>query len=75
MITIREAIVVEGRYDINKVRQIFDTAVIETRGFGIYKDKEKLQLIRKLAVTCGVILLFVHLLFFNRDFWKDEKSQ
>ena len=26
-------------------------------------------------ITCGVILLFVHLLFFNRDFWKDEKSQ
>ena len=57
MIAIREAIVVEGRYDIDKVRKIFDTAVIETRGFGIYKDKEKLQLIRKLAVTCGVILL------------------
>lgn len=57
MITIREAIVVEGRYDVNKVRQIFDTAVIETCGFGIYKDREKLQLIRKLAETCGVILL------------------
>ena len=57
MIAIREAIVVEGRYDIDKVRKIFDTAVIETRGFGIYKDREKLQLIRKLAVTCGVILL------------------
>lgn len=57
MITLREAIVVEGRHDIDKVRRIFDTAVIETRGFGIYKDREKLQLIRKLAVTCGVILL------------------
>lgn len=57
MIAIREAIVVEGRHDIDKVRKIFDTAVVETRGFGIYKDREKLQLIRKLAVTCGVILL------------------
>ena len=25
-------------------------------------------------ITCGVILLLVHLVFFNRDFWKDEKS-
>ena len=25
-------------------------------------------------ITCGCIALLVHLVFFNRDFWKDEKK-
>ena len=26
-------------------------------------------------ITCGCILLMVHLIFFNKEFWKDEKKK
>ena len=54
---IREVIVVEGRYDKNTLRQVVDAAVIETRGFGVFKDKERLSLLRRLAAERGLILL------------------
>ena len=43
MFKIKEAIVVEGRYDKNTLRQIVDCTVIETCGFGIFSDKEKVN--------------------------------
>ena len=46
---IKEAIVVEGRYDKNTLSQLVDTVILETNGFGIFKDKEKLALLRKIA--------------------------
>ena len=54
---IREAIVVEGRYDKNTVSQVVDAVIVETSGFGVFSDGEKLALIRKLAEKRGVILL------------------
>ena len=45
MIKIREAILVEGRYDKNTLSQIVDAPILETAGFGIFKDKEKQQLL------------------------------
>ena len=39
MIRIREAILVEGRYDKNTLSQIVDAPILETRGFGIFQDK------------------------------------
>lgn len=57
MIRIREAIIVEGRYDVNKLKQIVDTMVIETSGFSIFNNKEKLQLIRRIAAQRGVLIL------------------
>lgn len=57
MIKLRQAIVVEGRYDKNKLMQIFDTLIIETSGFGIFKDKEKLKLLRDLAESRGIVVL------------------
>lgn len=54
---IKEVIVVEGRYDKNALRQVVDAAVIETRGFGVFNDKEKLALLRRLAAEKGLILL------------------
>lgn len=57
MIRIREAIIVEGRYDVNKIKQIVDTMVIETSGFSIFNNKEKLQLIRRIAAQRGVLIL------------------
>ncbi len=56
MIKIREAIVVEGRYDKNTLSQIVDAPVLETSGFGIMKDKAQLELLRKVANTRGLIV-------------------
>ena len=56
MIKIREAIVVEGRYDKNTLSQILDAPILETSGFGIMKDKKQLQLLRKVAKTRGLIV-------------------
>ena len=49
MIKVREVIVVEGRYDKNTLSQIVDGTIIETEGFGIFSDREKLALFRRLA--------------------------
>lgn len=57
MLKIKEAVIVEGRYDKLKLSNILDTLIVETNGFGIYKDKEKLAFIRKLARERGIIIL------------------
>ena len=56
MIKIREAIVVEGRYDKNTLSQIVDTPILETSGFGIFKNKQQLDLLRKVAHQRGLIV-------------------
>ena len=56
MIKIREAIVVEGRYDKNTLSQIVDAAILETSGFGIMNDKAQLALLRKVAATRGLVV-------------------
>lgn len=57
MIKIDEAVIVEGRYDKIKLSNILDALIIETNGFGIYKDKARLAFIRKLADERGLILI------------------
>lgn len=57
MIRIREAILVEGRYDVNAVKQVVDTVVMETGGFRIFNDKDRLKLLRRIAQTRGLIIL------------------
>ena len=56
MYKIAEAIVVEGRYDKNTLSQIVDAAIIETSGFGVFNDREKQKLIRRLAEKRGLIV-------------------
>ena len=56
MIKIREAIVVEGRYDKNTLSQIVDAPILETSGFGIMKDKVQLAFFRKVAASRGLIV-------------------
>lgn len=56
-IKIQEAIAVEGRYDKNTLSQVVDTLIIETRGFGIFKDPERMALLRKAAEKRGLIVL------------------
>ena len=57
MIRVREAIVVEGRYDANTLRQIVDAPVFETGGFGVFNDRERLKLLRLAAEKRGLIIL------------------
>ena len=56
MIKIKEAIVVEGRYDKNTLSQIVDAPILETSGFGIFKDKKQMELLRKVAKTRGLVV-------------------
>ena len=56
MVKIREAIVVEGRYDKNTLSQIIDAPILETNGFGIFKDREQMALLRKVAEIRGLIV-------------------
>ena len=57
MIKIDRAVIVEGRYDKIKLSSILDAVIIETEGFGIFNNKEKQQLIRRLADTKGLLIL------------------
>ena len=57
MIKIDRVVIVEGRYDKIKLSSILDAIIIETEGFGIFNNKEKQKLIRKLAETKGLLIL------------------
>lgn len=57
MIRVKQAVVVEGKYDKIKLSSIIDATIIETDGFKIFKDKEKLELLRLLAKKTGLIVL------------------
>ena len=56
MVKIRQAIVVEGKYDQNTLSQLVDTTIFQTRGFGVMHDKALLELLRKAARTTGLII-------------------
>lgn len=57
MLRIKEAIVVEGRYDKNTLSQLVDAMILETSGFGIFQDEQRLKLLRRLAGERGLIVL------------------
>ena len=54
---IREAIVVEGRYDKNALSQVVDAPIVTLDGYAVFHDREKLSYLRRLAARRGVILL------------------
>ena len=56
MVKIKQAIVVEGKYDQNTLSQLVDTTIFQTRGFGVMRDKALLELLRKAARTTGLII-------------------
>ena len=57
MIHMNEALIVEGRYDKSKLSALTDAIIVTTNGFGIYKDAEKRDFIRKLAKERGIVIL------------------
>ena len=56
MLKIKEVIVVEGRYDKNTLSQIVDAPILETSGFGIFKDREQMSFLRQVAERRGLIV-------------------
>ena len=56
MLKIKEAIVVEGRYDKNTLSQVVDAPILETSGFGIFKDREQMSFLRQVAERRGLIV-------------------
>ena len=54
---VKEVIVVEGRYDKNALLQVVDAVIVETDGFSVFNNGEKLALLRRLAQKRGLILL------------------
>ncbi len=57
MIRIRQAVVVEGKYDQIRLSSLLDTVILTTDGFGVFKDKEKQKLLRRLAHERGIVIL------------------
>lgn len=57
MIHLKEALIVEGKYDKIKLSSVTDALIVTTDGFSVFKNKEKLALIKSLAESCGVIIL------------------
>lgn len=57
MLKIKEALIVEGKYDKQRLREFIDAPIITTSGFRVFKDKEKQQLIRKLAHERGLVIM------------------
>lgn len=57
MIKVKEAIIVEGKYDKIRLSNFIDGLIITTDGFGVFKDKEKQALIRRLAELRGILIL------------------
>lgn len=55
-LTFQEAIVVEGRYDKHSLSQVVDSLILETGGFSLFKDKEKMELLRQVAKKRGLIV-------------------
>ena len=57
MIKLEQAVIVEGKYDKIKLSSIIDAVIITTNGFNIFKDTEKLELIRYYAEKTGIIIM------------------
>lgn len=57
MLKINEAVIVEGKYDKIRLTSVIDATIIETDGFSIFGDKEKLALIKRLAEIKGILII------------------
>ncbi len=57
MINLKQAIIVEGKYDKIKLSSFINSVIITTNGFSLFKDKEKCEIIRYYAKNTGIIIL------------------
>ncbi len=54
MIRIRQAVIVEGKYDQIRLSSLVDTVILTTEGFGVFKDKERKKVRGRLAYEHGL---------------------
>lgn len=57
MLKIKQAIIVEGKYDKIRLSNLVDAMIIPTNGFELYKNKETAELIKMLSKKTGIIIL------------------
>lgn len=57
MLELKEAVIVEGKYDLMRLREFISSPIITTEGFRIFADKEKQALIREIAAKRGIVLM------------------
>ena len=57
MLRIKQAVIVEGRYDKSALAGYIESIIVQTNGFQIFSDRRKLDMIRRLAETCGIVIL------------------
>ena len=57
MIKLNQAVIVEGKYDKITLENIIDATIFTTDGYGIFKNKEKRELIRLLAIRRGIVVI------------------
>ena len=57
MLKLKEAVIVEGKYDKIKLSSVIDAVIIPTNGFNIFKNRETLEIIRYFAAKTGIIIL------------------
>lgn len=57
LLKIDKVIIVEGKYDKIRLENIIDALILITNGFGIFKDKEKKELIKLLAEKHGIVII------------------
>lgn len=57
MIKIKEAVIVEGKYDKIRLESLLDALIIPTNGFSVFKDREKMRFIRRMADERGILIL------------------
>ena len=60
MIKLKQAVVVEGRYDKNALRQLIDAPIFETSGFGVMKNRELVSLLRYSSNNLNQLTRRVH---------------
>ena len=56
-IKIDRVVVVEGKYDKIRLSALIDGVILETEGFGIFKNKEKMAQLRDMARRFGLLVL------------------
>lgn len=57
MLSVSQAVIVEGKYDKIRLSSVLDGVIICTDGFGIFTDKDKMRIIRHYADSVGIIIL------------------
>lgn len=57
MIKLTQPVIVEGKYDKITLENYVDALIIPTDGFGIFKNREKRNMIRRLAKMNGIIIM------------------